>query len=110
VEEVIMRLIRDLVMTVGDALRLSGDLMRYKVEMQTRIIKRVLNRLTMYVAFFLASVILAGVGAGFILYGIFVLLARAINSAGAAGLILGFVLLLVAIATAITGRSMFSRP
>jgi hypothetical protein len=83
--------------------------MRYKVEMETKIIKRVLSRLTTYVAIFLASMVLAGVGAGFILYGVFVLLARAINSAGAAGLILGFVLLLAAIVIAITGRSMFSR-
>jgi hypothetical protein len=104
-----MRLIRDLMRTVGDAVRVSGDLMRYKVEMETKIIKRVLSRLTTYVAIFLASMVLAGVGAGFILYGVFVLLARAINSAGAAGLILGFVLLLAAIVIAITGRSMFSR-
>jgi len=104
-----MSMVRDVVVTIGDALRLSGDLMRYKVQMETRIIKRVVNRLTTYVAVFLASVILAGIGVGFILYGIFVLLARAINSAGAAGLILGFILLLLAIAMAIMGRSVLGR-
>lgn len=104
-----MSVIRDMLVTIGDALRLSGDLVRYKVQMQTRIIKHVMNRLTMYLAVFLASMILAGIGVGFIVYGIFVLLARAINSAGAAGLILGFAMLLVAIAMAVMGRSILSR-
>jgi len=105
-----MRLIRDLTLTLGDALRLSGDLMRYKIEMEKKLIKRVIGRLTLYLAIFMGSMILAGVGVGFILYGIFVLLAAAIASAAAAGLIMGFVLLLVAIATAILGRSLLSRP
>ncbi len=104
-----MSVARDVLVTIGDVLRLSGDLMRYKVQTETRIIKRVVNRLTMYAAVFLASVILAGLGVGFILYGIFVLLARAIESAGAAGLILGFVLLIVAILTAVMGRIVFNR-
>ena len=105
-----MSVVRDVVVTIGDVLRLSGDLMRYKVQMEKRIIKRVVNRATTYVAVFLASMVLAGIGVGFILYGIFVLLARAINSAAAAGLILGFVLLLTAIATAVIGRSVLGRP
>jgi uncharacterized membrane protein len=108
-EEVIMRLIRDLAMTFSDVLRLSGDLMRYKIEMEKRIIKRVVSRLTMYLAVFMASVVLAGVGVGFILYGIFVLLAAAMASAAAAGLIMGFTLLLVAIATAVLSRSLLGR-
>ncbi len=105
-----MRLMRDLVMTVGDALRLSSDLMRYRVEMQKRVIQRAVSRLTMYLAVFMASIILAGVGVGFILYGIFILLAAAIASGAAAGLIMGFVLLLVAISTAVLGRNLLSRP
>ena len=104
-----MSVVRNVLVIIGDALRLSGDLMRYKVQMEKRIVKRVINRLATYVAIFLASVILAGIGVGFILYGIFVLLARAINSAGAAGLILGFILLLLAIAMAVMGRSVWSR-
>lgn len=104
-----MSMVRDVLATLGDALRLSGDLMRYKVQIETKFMKRVVTRATMYLAVFLASVILAGIGVGFILYGIFVLLARAINSAGAAGLIMGFVLLLAAIVTAVVGRSALSR-
>ena len=97
-------------MTLGDVLRLSGDLMRYKVEMEKKLIKRIMGRVTLYLVIFIGSLILGGVGVGFILYGIFVLLAAAIASAAAAGLILGFVLLLMAIATAILGRSLLSRP
>ena len=104
-----MSLVRDVLVTMGDVLRLSSDLMRYKVQVEARIIQRVVNRLTTYVAVFLASVILAGTGVGFILYGVFVLLARAINSAGVAGLILGFVLLLIGIATALMARSVLNR-
>ncbi len=105
-----MRLIRDLTMTLSDVLRLSGDLMRYKIEVEKKLIKRIIGRVTLYLAIFIGSLILAGVGVGFILYGIFVLLAAAIASAAAAGLIMGFVLLLMAIATAILGRSLLSRP
>ncbi len=105
-----MRLMRDLAITIGDALRLSSDLMRYRVEMQKKVIQRAVSRVTMYLVVFMASVILAGVGVGFILYGIFVLLAAAIASGAAAGLIMGFVLLLAAISTAVLGRSLLSRP
>lgn len=104
-----MRLMRDLVATAGDVLRLSGDLMRYKVEMEKKLIKRIVGRVMASLAVFLASAVMAGIGIGFILYGIFVLLAAAMASAAAAGLILGFVLLLVAIATAIMGRSILGR-
>jgi hypothetical protein len=108
-EEVIMSVVRDVLAALGDTLRLSGDLMRCRVRAEARIIKRVVSRLTTYLTIFLTSVILGGIGVGFILYGIFVLLARAIDSAGAAGLILGFVLLLAAIVTAVVGRHVLHR-
>jgi uncharacterized membrane protein len=109
-EEVTMRVMRDLVMTFGDALRLSSDLMRHGVEIQKRVIKRAVSRLTTYLAVFMVSMILAAAGVGFILYGVFVLLAAAIASGAAAGLIMGFVLLVLAISMAALGRSLLGRP
>ena len=104
-----MRLIRDMAATAGDVLRLSGDLMRYKVEMEKKLVKRIVGRVMASLAIFLASVVMAGIGVGFFFYGVYVLLAKAISSPGVAGLILGFVLLLVATATAIMGRSILGR-
>ena len=104
-----MRLIRDIAATAGDVLRLSGDLVRYKMEMEKKLIKRIVGRVVASVAILLGSAIVAGVGAGFMLYGVFVLLAEAMSSPAAAGLILGFVLLLLAVAAAIMARSILGR-
>jgi len=105
-----MSLARDLVITVGDALRLSSDLMRYKMMAQTKAIKRSLGRAAICLAACVASLVLAAAGVGFILYGAFVLIARAIRSPGAAGLIIGMVVLLIAVIVAVAGRSLMSRP
>lgn len=105
-----MSLARDFVITIGDALRLSSDLMRYKMAAQTQVIKRGLGRVAMCFAACMASLVLAAVGFGFILYGAFVLIAKAIRSAGAAGLIIGLVVLLIAVIVAVAGRSLITRP
>ena len=104
-----MSLSRNILITAGDVLRLLSDLMQYKVEAQTKVIKRGIGRLVMCLAVCMASLVLAGAGVGFILYGAFVLVAGAIRSPGAAGLIVGFVVLLVAVVGALAGWSLASR-
>jgi len=105
-----MSLARDLVITAGDALRLLTDLMQWRMNAQGRTVKRGISRVAMCVAACMASFALAAVGVGFILYGAFVLIAKAIQSAGAAGLIIGLAVLLIAVIVAVAGRSLMTRP
>lgn len=104
-----MSFLRDMIVTIGDALRLSNDLMRYKLEAQTKALKRGAGRLATYLAFLLIAALLAGTGVGFLLFGIFVYIACATGPA-AAGLIIGFGLLLLAIVMFLVGRSVAARP
>jgi hypothetical protein len=105
-----MSLARDLVTTAGDVVRLLTDLMQCRMAAQTRTIKQGVSRVAICLAACMASLVLAAVGFGFILYGAFVLIARAIRSAGAAGLIIGLVVLLIAVIAAVAGRSLMTRP
>lgn len=104
-----MSLLRDLIVTAGDALRLSNDLMRCKLEVQARAVKRTVRRVGLFLTLAVVAALLAGTGVGFILYGVFVLIARETGLV-AAGLILGFALLLLAAVVFLLGRSMASRP
>lgn len=103
-----MSLLRDMIVTLGDALRLSNDLMRHKLEAQAKALKRGIGRLMMGLAFLMTAVVLAGTGAGFLLFAVFVYIARATGPA-AAGLIVGFGLLLIAIVMFLIGRSAATR-
>jgi len=105
-----MSLARDLVTTAGDVLHLLTDLMQCRMASKTQTIKRGLGRVAMCFAACMASLTLAAVGFGFILYGAFVLIARAIGSGGAAGLIVGIAVLLIAVIVAAAGRSLMARP
>lgn len=103
-----MSLLRDLVITVGDAMRLSSDLMRYKLEAQTKALKRGLSRGVLFLTLSVIGLLLAGTGAGFILSGIFVYVARETGPA-LAGLIIGLALLVVAIVVFLVGRAVLRR-
>jgi len=105
-----MSMARDLVITAGDALRLLTDLMQCRMMAQSRTIKRGMSRVAVCFAACMASFVLAAVGVGFILYGAFVLIAKAVQSAGAAGLIIGLAVLLIAGIIAVAGRSLMTRP
>lgn len=104
-----MSLLRDTIVTIGDALRLSNDLMRYKLEAQAKALKRGVSRLVMTLAFLMAAALLAGTGVGFLLFGLFIYVASETGPA-TAGLITGLGLLLVAIVLFLVGRSVATRP
>ncbi|MGE5295374.1 MAG: phage holin family protein [Solirubrobacterales bacterium] len=103
-----MSLLRDLVVTVGDALRLSSDVMRRNIEVQSKAIKRGIGRIVASVALAMAAACMAAIGSGFLLYAIFVYIARE-TGFPAAGLIVGVGLLLLAIAVFLVGRSIGTR-
>lgn len=103
-----MSLLRDLVMTAGDALRLSSDLMRYKFEVEARAVKRSIGQVMASVAVYFAALLLVGTGVGFILYGFFILVARETGLA-AAGFIIGVAVWVVAGILILIGRSMAHR-
>jgi hypothetical protein len=99
-----MSLLRDLVVTVGDALRLSSDLMRRNLDVRNQAIRRTAGRIVASVIFALAAACMAATGAGFLVYAIFVYIARE-TGFPAAGLIMGIGLLLLAIVAFLVGRS-----
>ena len=103
-----MSLLRDLVVTAGDAMRLSSDLMRYKIEAEKKAFKHTMGRVFASLALVITGLALAGTGAGFVLYGIFVLVARATGLA-AAGMIVGAAVLLLAGIFLLAGRGVMSR-
>jgi len=91
-----MSLLRDVAATVGDALRLSSDLMQCKLAAQRKTLKRVLGRVFLFLVLSCATLLVVGTGVGFILYGVFILVARTAG-VGPAGLILGGSLLGIAL-------------
>jgi hypothetical protein len=99
-----MSLLRDLVATLGDAMRLSSDLMRCKLDAQTQVLKRKAGRLGLCLSLYLAAALVIGTGVGFILHGVFILAARAVG-AGLAGLIVGGTLGLIAVVLLRSARS-----
>jgi hypothetical protein len=99
-----MSLLRDLVATLGDAMRLSSDLMRYKLEAQAQAVKRKAGRLGLCLSLYLAAALVIGTGLGFVLYGVFVLLSREVG-AGVAGLIVGGSLGLIAVVLLLAARN-----
>ena len=103
-----MSLLRDLVATAGDALRLSSDLMQCKLAAQKRTLKRALSRLFLFLTLYLATLLAVGVSVGFLLYGTFVLVARAAG-VGPAGLILGGSLLVISLVLLAATGSMWRR-
>jgi VIT1/CCC1 family predicted Fe2+/Mn2+ transporter len=103
-EKVVMGIVRDLLMIVGDAARLSESLMQLTFEAPKRAVKQGVGRVITRLVIYASSLILAGVGVGFIVGGGFVLLARVLGSPGIAGLITGFAVLLISLIVAIIGR------
>jgi hypothetical protein len=99
-----MNLLRDMLTTANDAIRLCSDVMRYKIAKETRAVKRGVSR----IGICLTALGFVGAGIGLLLYGAFTMVADALGP-GPSGLIIGaasmlFASLLVLLACA-TGRS-----
>jgi hypothetical protein len=103
-----MSLLKDLVATAGDALRLSSDLMRYKLEDKAKAVRQGMRRMATCAIFGLIALGLAAAGIGFILYGAFYLIAW-VTSPGASGLIVGFAVLIIAGLLALLGCGLLGR-
>jgi hypothetical protein len=107
--EKIMSLLRDLLATANDALRLCSDVMRYKIEKETRAVKRGASRIGICMGIGLIALAFVGAGIGLLLYGAFAMVASALGP-GASGLIIGaasilFAGLLVLLVCAATKKS-----
>ena len=90
-----MSLLADLLKTASDAMRLSGDVMHYKLEMKKRAVKRGVSRIAICLVMGLIALGFVGAGIGLLVYGSFVLVARELGP-GASGLIIGAAAILVA--------------
>jgi hypothetical protein len=93
--EEIMSLLGDLLKTASDAMRLSSDLMRYKLEMKTRSVKRGISRIVICIGMGLVALGFVGAGIGLLLYGSFIMVANELGP-GPSGLIIGAASILVA--------------
>lgn len=99
-----MSLLRDMVVTLGDALRLSGDLMRRNLENRGKTLKRTIGRIIAAAILMIGAALFGAAGAGFIIYGIFAYIAGAVGWP-ASGLIIGGGLLVLSIIVFLVGRS-----
>jgi hypothetical protein len=94
-EEDVMSLLRDLVITARDAIRLGDDLLRYKVQSKTRTVKRGVLRLAICLGVGLVVLGFVGGGIGLLIYGSFAMVANELGF-GPAGLIIGAACMLFA--------------
>jgi hypothetical protein len=83
-----MNLLRDLLHTANDAIRLCSDVMRYKIEKETKAVKRGASRIGIYLGVGLIALGFIGAGIGLLLYGAFAMVADALGP-GPSGLIIG---------------------
>ena len=83
-----MGLLRDLVATTTDTLRLVTDLMRLRLEEKKRAAKRGVTRIGICLAIGLVALGFVGAGIGLLIYGCFVLVANNLGP-GPSGLIIG---------------------
>lgn len=83
-----MSLLGDLLKTAGDAMRLSSDVMRYRLEVKTKAVKRSVSHIAICLAMGLVAFGFVGGGIGLLIYGSFVLVANALGP-GPSGLIIG---------------------
>jgi hypothetical protein len=90
-----MSLLGDLLTTAGDALRLSSDIIRYKLEAKTRAVKRGVSRIVICMVMGLIALAFAGAGIGLLIYGCYVMVANELGR-GPSGLIIGAAAILLA--------------
>jgi hypothetical protein len=107
--EEIMSLLGDLLKTVGDAMRLSSDVIRYQMETKKRAVKRGISRIVICIAMGLIALGFVGGGMGLLLYGAYLMVAHELGR-GPSGLIIGaasilFAGLLMLLACRTGGRS-----
>ena len=90
-----MSLLGDLLKTAGDAMRLSSDVMRYRLEVKTRAVKRGVSRIMICLVTGLIALAFVGAGIGLLIYGAFAMVANALGP-GPSGLIIGAAAILFA--------------
>jgi hypothetical protein len=83
-----MGLLRDLVVTANDTVRLVSDVARFKLEEKKKIAKRGAMRLGVCMAVGLVALGFVGAGIGLLVYGSFVMVANQLGP-GPSGLIIG---------------------
>jgi hypothetical protein len=90
-----MGLLRDLVATLNDSMRLATDIMRLRLEEKKRAAKRGVTRLGVCLVMGLIALGFVGAGIGLLVYGAFVLVANQLGP-GPSGLIIGVASVLLA--------------
>jgi hypothetical protein len=83
-----MGLLGDLLKTVGDAMRLSSDVIRHQMETKKRAVKRGISRIVICIAMGLIALGFVGGGMGLLLYGAYLMVAHELGR-GPSGLIIG---------------------
>ena len=83
-----MSLLGDLLKTVGDALQLSSDVLRYQMESKKQAVKRGVSRIVICIGMGLVALGFVGAGMGLLLYGAYLMVAHELGR-GPSGLIIG---------------------
>jgi hypothetical protein len=91
-----MNMLHDLNETLRDVLSLAGDWMKYKLSAETDVVRNAINQVILWLGVAVVGFLLILTGAGFLIAGLFWLLALAVNP-WASALIVGGSILLIAI-------------
>jgi hypothetical protein len=86
--EEIMSLLRDLLKTANDAIRLASDVTRYQMENKKKAVQRGVGRIARCCVIGLVALGFVGAGIGLLLYGSFVMVANELGP-GPSGLMIG---------------------
>ncbi|AQT67701.1 hypothetical protein STSP2_00849 [Anaerohalosphaera lusitana] len=89
-----MSLMHDIITTIGDAARLSSDMVKLKLEREAGTVKHALVQVVSFSAALFISTIIFLVGAAFLIFGGYLLLKMVVSPAAAA-LIMGGGLVLI---------------
>jgi len=90
-----MSLLGDLLKTVGDAMRLSSDVIRYQMESKKQAVKRGVSRIALCIGMGLVALGFVGAGMGLLIYGSYLMVANELGR-GPSGMLIGFGCFLVA--------------
>jgi hypothetical protein len=93
--EEIMSLLGDFLKTVGDAMRLSSDVIRYQMESKRQAVKRGVSRAVVCIGMGLIALGFVGAGIGMLIYGSYLMVAHELGP-GPSAMLIGFGCILVA--------------
>lgn len=104
-----MSFLHDLNETLRDVMALTSDFMKVKVSAESRSIRNHINQVILWLAIVMLGFLLILVGAGFVIWGLYIQMVRIVEQPGAAALILGAIIILAAVIILLVFRAVVTK-